>query len=58
MIFIFTGTSGSGRKTVARKVCEQLGIQKIVSYTTREPRPKEVEGKDYYFISRSSIYRR
>ena len=55
MIFIFTGTSGSGRKTVARKVCEQLGIQKIVSYTTREPRPKEVEGKDYYFITRAQF---
>jgi guanylate kinase len=55
MIFIFTGTSGSGRKTVARKVCEELGIQKIVSYTTREPRPKEVEGKDYYFITRAQF---
>jgi guanylate kinase len=55
MIFIFTGTSGAGRKTVARKVCDQLGIQKIISYTTREPRPKEVEGKDYYFISRAQF---
>ncbi|QGQ97824.1 guanylate kinase [Paenibacillus psychroresistens] len=55
MIFIFTGTSGSGRKTVARKVCEQLGIKKIVSYTTREPRSKEVEGTDYYFISRAKF---
>jgi guanylate kinase len=55
MIFIFTGTSGSGRKTVARKVCDQLGIKKIVSYTTREPRPKEIAGKDYYFISRAQF---
>jgi guanylate kinase len=55
MIFIFTGTSGSGRKTVARKVCDQLGIQKVISYTTREPRPKELDGKDYYFISRAQF---
>jgi guanylate kinase len=55
MIFIFTGTSGSGRKTVARKVCEQLGIKKIVSYTTREPRPKEIAGQDYYYITRAQF---
>jgi guanylate kinase len=55
MIFIFTGTSGSGRKTVAKKVCYQLGIKKIVSYTTREPRPHEVEGVDYHYISRAQF---
>ncbi|MDB5055933.1 MAG: guanylate kinase [Bacilli bacterium] len=55
MIFIFTGTSGSGRKTVAKKVCDQLGIKKIVSYTTREPRPHEVEGVDYHYISRAQF---
>jgi guanylate kinase len=55
MIFIFTGTSGSGRKTVARKVCEQLAVNKIVSYTTREPRPKEIAGQDYHFITRAQF---
>jgi guanylate kinase len=55
MIFIFTGTSGSGRKTVARKVCEQLAINKIVSYTTREPRPKEIVGQDYHFMTREQF---
>jgi len=55
MIFIFTGTSGSGRKTIARKVSDHLGIKKIVSYTTRDPRPHEAEGVDYYFTTRAQF---
>jgi len=51
MIFIFAGTSGSGRKTIAQKVCKELGICKIVSYTTRPPRPHEEMGVDYNFTS-------
>jgi len=50
-LFIFTGTSGSGRKTIAKQVGDDLGLVKIISYTTRAPRPHDVNGKDYHFIS-------
>lgn len=51
MIFIFTGPDGSGRKTVADMVGTTLGLNKVVSYTTRDPRPAEEPGQDYHFIS-------
>jgi len=51
MIFVFTGPDGSGRKTIADMVGATLGMQKVLSYTTRAPRAGEVPGQDYYFIS-------
>jgi len=50
-IFVFTGPDGSGRKSVAEAVGQTFGMEKIVSYVTRPPRPGEVNGQDYYFIS-------
>jgi guanylate kinase len=38
------------------QVCPELKFS--VSYTSREPRPNEINGKDYYFISRDEFQRR
>jgi guanylate kinase len=54
-LFIFTGTGGSGRKTLARKVCKELGIAQVLSHTTRARRPHEVHGKDYLFATRQEF---
>lgn len=51
-IFVFVGTSGSGRKTIAHQLSKELGFQHIISHTTREQRPHESNGQDYYFTSR------
>ncbi|QHT59144.1 guanylate kinase [Paenibacillus lycopersici] len=51
LIFVFTGPDGSGRKTVADSVGATLGIAKVLSYATRKPRPGEVNGQDYHFIT-------
>jgi guanylate kinase len=55
MIFVFTGPDGSGRKTVADMVGSTLGLNKVLSYTTRQPRSGEVEGQDYHFITREEF---
>lgn len=55
LVFVFTGTSGSGRKTIAHQIAAELGLSSVVSYTTRTPRPKEINGKDYNFISRKAF---
>ncbi|TBL71209.1 guanylate kinase [Paenibacillus thalictri] len=51
MIFVFTGPNGAGRRTVAEMSGTTLGIKQVLSYTTRPPRPGEVDGEDYHFIS-------
>ncbi len=53
-LFVISGPSGSGKTTLARKVVEELeGLEFSVSYTTRPSRPGEVDGRDYFFVSRS-----
>ncbi|WP_256760694.1 guanylate kinase [Cohnella sp. WQ 127256] len=50
-IVVFTGPDGSGRKSVAEAVGQTFGMEKIVSFVTRSPRPGEVNGQDYHFIT-------
>jgi guanylate kinase len=51
LIFVISSVSGGGKTTVIRGLMEMLGdLRMSVSHTTREARPGEVEGKDYYFI--------
>ena len=52
LIFIISGPSGGGKTTLTRRVMEELdNLSFSVSFTTREPRPGEVDGKDYRFVS-------
>jgi guanylate kinase len=56
---ILSAPSGGGKTTIARELLRQrddLGYS--VSCTTRQPRPGEVDGRDYYFLSRSEFARR
>jgi guanylate kinase len=48
--------SGAGKTTLSRKLIETDGhIAMSVSVTTRKPRPGEVDGKDYYFITKEKF---
>lgn len=49
--FIFIGQSGAGKDWCLNKVREELGHPKLVSHTTRPPRPQEVDGVDYHFAA-------
>jgi guanylate kinase len=56
MILILSGPSGSGKSTIYKAAIGDLGgIEFSVSCTTRQPRPGEVDGHDYYFISREKF---
>jgi len=50
-IFVFTGPDGSGRKTVAKLAGDSVGMRRVVSYSTRAPRPGETDGQDYHFVT-------
>ena len=56
LLIILSGPSGAGKSTVISRLIQQRGdICFSVSATTRAPRPGEVDGKDYYFISREEF---
>ena len=51
-LFIVTAPSGAGKTSLVRALLESDSQVKLsVSYTTRPPRPGEVDGKDYHFVT-------
>jgi len=51
-LFIISGASGVGKSTVLKRVMNaRTDLAFSVSATTRPPRPGEVEGESYYFVS-------
>lgn len=57
-LIVLSGPSGAGKTTVARQVQERLDLARSVSATTRQRRPGETDGSDYYFVSREEFRRR
>jgi len=52
LLLVMSSPSGAGKTTLSRKLlAADSNITMSVSVTTRKPRPGEVEGKDYSFIS-------
>lgn len=54
-IFIISGPSGAGEDSVIAELKKDLDIEKIVTTTTRMMRPGEIDGRDYYFISKEEF---
>ena len=55
-LFIFSGASGVGKSTVLSQVMEKRkDLLFSVSATTRAPRPGEVDGVSYYFVSKEKF---
>lgn len=51
-LFVISGTSGVGKSTVLQEVMNQMpDLRFSVSATTRDPRPGEAEGVNYYYVS-------
>ncbi len=49
---ILSSPSGAGKTTITKKIQQKYQSFKIsVSHTTRKPRPNEVDGVDYHFVS-------
>ncbi len=52
-LFVVSSPSGGGKGTIIRRVLEVVpNLSYSVSFTTRAPRPGEVNGREYFFISR------
>ncbi len=56
IMIVLSSPSGAGKTTIANKLIElESDIVPSISVTTRSPRPGEVEGRDYVFVSRSQF---
>jgi guanylate kinase len=58
-VFVITGPSGVGKGTLIEQLLERIPeLELSVSATTREPRPGEVDGRDYHFLASAEFERR
>lgn len=56
MLVLISGVSGSGKNTVIKKIIEKdLGLKFFPSITTREKRPNEIDGVNYFYVSKKKF---
>jgi guanylate kinase len=56
LLFILSAPSGAGKTTLCRAIRDRFAdIRYSISHTTRRPRPGEIDGCDYVFISESEF---
>lgn len=52
LLFVVSAPSGAGKTSLCRALTADLeNLRHSVSYTTRNPRPGEIDGRDYHFVS-------
>lgn len=55
-IFVITAPSGTGKTTIIKKILPHLkNVSFSISATTRKQRPGEIDGVDYFFISKEKF---
>jgi guanylate kinase len=56
LMIVISGPSAAGKDTVVQRMQKQgLEFHFVVTATTRAPRPSEVHGKDYWFVSQAGF---
>jgi guanylate kinase len=54
-LFIVSASSGAGKTSLVTAALQELQafypLERVVTYTSKQPRPGEVHGKDYYFMT-------
>lgn len=59
VLLVLAGPAGSGKTTLCeRMVAENDDFSRVVTSTTRDPRPGEVDGRDYHFFSAEEFDRK
>ena len=56
IMVVLSSPSGAGKTTITKKIQQKFNSFKIsVSHTTRKPRPNEVDGIDYNFVTKETF---
>jgi guanylate kinase len=57
VLFVISSTSGGGKGTLIRRLLDSVpGVSYSVSWTTRAPRPDELDGVNYHFVSTEEFH--
>lgn len=52
LLYVVSAPSGAGKTSLCRAITDSLeDLTHSISYTTRKPRPGEIDGRDYHFVS-------
>lgn len=54
-MIVLSGASASGKTEVAKMLAKKYGITKMITTTTRDLRVGEVDGKDYFFVTKEQF---
>ncbi len=58
ILYIISAPSGAGKTTLCKEIIDIFpDVRHSVSYTTRQARPGEVHGRDYFFVSKEEFHR-
>jgi guanylate kinase len=56
LLLVISAPSGCGKTTIVNRVMNNLpGLVFSISHTTRQPRPAEIDGKDYHFVDNATF---
>ena len=56
-IIILSSPSGAGKTTLVKKLSSIKNFEISISHTTRQPRPREKNEKDYFFVNEKEFNR-
>ncbi len=54
-LIVISGPGGVGKDSVIAELCKTGRYAESISYTTRNPRPDEIDGKDYIFVNKEDF---
>jgi len=57
IMVILSSPSGAGKTTLVNLLAKENNFEISISHTTRQPRPKEILNKDYYFVNNNEFKR-
>jgi len=58
LLVVLSGPSGVGKDAIASRLTLRPGIVRVVTATTRPPKPGEQHGRNYLFLSRDEFLRK
>ena len=55
VMIVLSSPSGAGKTTLVKMLSKMDNYEVSISHTTRQPRPNELNNKDYYFVMKMSL---